>query len=138
MAPGSHLLPGTSICVSLQVSLSLPEVLLGEAHSAGWHFLLCRVWPGSLPSPETAAVLLNPVDHTYYSGRAQGPHGLLLQNSKYLGLSPQAQVIPAAALKSRLLAAAAREFAWIHCPAVSFAAQRAWWLENQGDVTETR
>lgn len=71
----------------LQVSLSLPEVLLGEAHSAGWHFCSGRVWPGSLPSPETAAVLLNPVDHTYYSGRAQGPHGLLQTQST--GLSPR-------------------------------------------------
>ena len=70
------------ICVSLEVSLSVPGVLFGEAHSAGWHFLLCWVWLGSLPSPETAAVLLNPVDHTYHSGRAQGPHRLLLQNSE--------------------------------------------------------
>ena len=58
-------------------SLNLPGELLGEAHSAGWHFLLCWVWPGSLPSPETATV-----DHTYHSGHAQGPHGLLLEHSK--------------------------------------------------------
>lgn len=54
------------------------------------------------------------------------------------GLSAQAQAVPAAALNSALLEAAARECAWALCPAVSFAARRSWWFQNQGHVPETR
>lgn len=82
------------------------------------------------------ALLLYPIYRAYHSDVHEGLTATPARPEKN-SLSPQAQVSPAAASSYRYSAATALEFAQIHWPGVSSAAQRAWGFQSRAYVTDT-